>query len=75
MRVRCALFCLFALTCSAQPTDDAEIKHIVMKKVIELNDAVMKEDLGKVADLTHPKVVELLGGRDKMIAGLQEINI
>lgn len=29
--------------------------------------AVLAADYAKVADLTHPKVVEALGGRDKMI--------
>jgi hypothetical protein len=29
--------------------------------------AVLDEDYGKVADLTHPKVVDIMGGREKMI--------
>jgi hypothetical protein len=70
MKVCYAVCCLLGMACSAQPKDDAEIKQIVKTKVIELNDAVMKEDHGKVVDLTHPKVVKLSGGRDKMISAM-----
>lgn len=33
----------------------------------EAAQATVKSDWGKLADLTHPKVVEMMGGRDKMV--------
>jgi hypothetical protein len=44
------------------------LKQIVKKKVEELSKAILKEDFGKVVDLTHPSVVKPVGGREKMIA-------
>ena len=37
----------------------------------ELNDALVRKDLNRFLDLTHPKVVELGGGREKMLATLK----
>ena len=34
----------------------------------QLEDALGRKDYGKVIDLTYPKVIELAGGRDKMLA-------
>jgi hypothetical protein len=34
----------------------------------EVNDALLRKDYQKVLDLTYPKVIELAGGRDKMLA-------
>jgi hypothetical protein len=55
---------------SAQAGQDAPVTQILKKKVEEINNALVKEEFGKVADLTHPKVVELMGGRDKMVAAM-----
>jgi hypothetical protein len=51
---------------------DAEIKRDVKAKVEILNDATMKGEYGKIADLTHPKVLEIVGGREKMIALMEK---
>jgi hypothetical protein len=40
---------------------------VVKKKAQEVGEALKKEDYAKVVDLTYPKVVELVGGREKMI--------
>ena len=34
----------------------------------QLEDAFARKDYGKVIDLTYPKVIELAGGRDQMLA-------
>jgi len=34
----------------------------------ELEDALARKDFGKVIDLTYPKVIEVAGGREKMLA-------
>jgi hypothetical protein len=63
----------FCLTPSTRAADDdaATVKKTVKQKVQEINDAIIKADFGTVADLTHPKVVQMMGGRDKMIATMQ----
>ena len=60
------------LTSSARADDDAAtVKKTVKQKVQEINDAIIRADFATVADLTHPKVVQMMGGRDKMIATMQ----
>jgi hypothetical protein len=54
--------------CAADPPS---AKQVAKQKVEELNAALIKEDYAKVTDLTHPKVVELMGGREKMIAVME----
>ena len=49
-------------------------KQVTKEKVEELNAAVIKEDNSKIVDLTHPKIVEMIGGREKMIAVLEAGN-
>jgi len=43
-------------------------KQAAKEKVEDMNAALLKGIYGKVADLTHPSVVKLAGGRDKMRA-------
>jgi hypothetical protein len=57
--------------CVVRADDAAATAKIVKTKVEEMNDAMIKEDFGKIADLTYPKVVELMGGRDKMISMME----
>jgi hypothetical protein len=59
------------LTCVCLPAraaDQAQAKKVAKAKTQEINDALIKEDFGKIADLTHRTVVKMMGGRDKMIA-------
>jgi hypothetical protein len=42
------------------------------EKAIQLHNAYLAEDFDTVADATIPKVVELIGGRAKMLASLQK---
>jgi hypothetical protein len=37
-----------------------------------MNDAFARKDYGRFADLTYPKVVELVGGRDQMLQGITQ---
>src|SRR5262249_13009538 len=46
---------------------------VVASKVQELNDALLKGDYARIADLTHAKVIESTGGRDKMIEQMKTI--
>jgi hypothetical protein len=71
MRGACACLIALIVSCGAAPAaEDAPLKKAVKVKVEEINRALIKEDFAKVADLTHPRVVKLMGGRDKMIATL-----
>src|SRR5947209_2876407 len=72
MKAFTASFVALILGCLiAQAADDKLVKQVVKQKVEEINEAVIREDFGKVLDLTHPKVVEEMGGREKAITQLQ----
>ncbi|HEV2882978.1 MAG TPA: hypothetical protein VGX24_17035 [Pyrinomonadaceae bacterium] len=47
-------------------------KSRVKKQAQELADAFVAGNFEKMADLTYPALVELLGGKDKMVAGLKQ---
>lgn len=58
--------------------DDAEevaLKKRVRADVEQMNDAMLTGDLTKLVDLTHPKAVEMLGGRESMIAVIEKTNL
>lgn len=57
-----------AVTASSLRADDAALKKLAKENVQTLNDSVIKGDYGKVIDFTHPKLVEMMGGREKAIA-------
>jgi hypothetical protein len=63
-----ALLIGLVLCCATQAADDTGLKKRVKADVEEMNKAILKEDFGKIADLTHPKIVEMVGGRQKMIS-------
>jgi hypothetical protein len=71
MRRFISSFLVIAFIALSARADDAAIKKAAKEKVEEMNNAIMKEDFGKVADLTHPRVVELMGGRDKMVSAME----
>ena len=50
---------------SAPKTVDHEI---IKRQAQELSDAMIKGDYNKAADLTHPKLVDLMGGRTQFIS-------
>jgi hypothetical protein len=64
------LVCLAALAVahSTASADRAATNKLLKAKVESLNRALIDGDFGKVVDMTHPKIVRLMGGRDKVIA-------
>jgi hypothetical protein len=74
MRFSAALsICLLLIASNAVlAADDAAFKRNVRDKVLEINDAVIKSDVAKILDLTYPKVVEAMGGREKAIAEMTD---
>ena len=60
---------------AAQQVEDVSTqidKSRVKKQAQELADAFVAGNFEKVADLTHPVLVELSGGKAKMVAGLKQ---
>ena len=67
---------LIALTASiAQGASDQERKQLdsAYATARATGDAMLNGDFQKIVDLTHPKVVELLGGREKELAEMREL--
>jgi hypothetical protein len=64
-------FMILVIVGLAARADDASKSAVVKKKAGEIGTALKKEDYAKVVDLTYPKVVELTGGREKMIGALE----
>jgi hypothetical protein len=63
---------VLVLACRAsQAGEEDTLKQVVKGKVEEINNSLINEEFGKVVDLTHPKIVEQMGGRQKMIAVLE----
>ena len=53
---------------------DGEVSSAAVKrKAQEVGQAVVKGDYAKLVELTYPKVVETMGGRDKMIAAVETL--
>src|ERR1700721_4511853 len=50
--------------------DEIDVKKVAKAKAEEVQAALIKGEFGKVVDLTHPRVVELAGGKEKMIAAM-----
>ena len=67
-RVWCVVFIL--LCGGAKADEKPNLKEVVKEKVEALNKAVIKEEFGKVADLTHPRIVKMMGGREKMVVAM-----
>lgn len=55
---------------SAPKTVDHEI---IKRQAQELSDAMIKGDYNKAADLTYPKLIELMGGRAQFIAETKNV--
>jgi len=55
-----------------QSTLDQAANENLKKLANECGKAIVTEDFNRVVDLTYPKVVELMGGRAKMIALLHD---
>lgn len=61
-----SLLLLLVVPCFAMAADD-ELKAKVKKDITTLSEATVKGDATVVADLTHPGIHDLIGGRDKLI--------
>jgi hypothetical protein len=52
------------------PAIEPENYPSLVAQAQEVNDAFRRRDFARMVDLTYPKVIEVAGGRDKMIASL-----
>jgi hypothetical protein len=59
---------LLVVCCITAQANDESKPAVVKQKAQEVGQAVIKGDYAKIADLTYPKIVEAMGGRDRMIA-------
>lgn len=46
-------------------------QEIARARAEEINNALITEDYDRIVELTHPKLVELMGGRKKMITTME----
>jgi hypothetical protein len=67
LRLASILVCLLAVP-AVSFADDAAIKKVVKEKVNVMNDAKLKGDYSKLADLMHARVIQSMGGKENMIA-------
>lgn len=75
MIVRSLLCCVAVLLAAAAGAvaDDAEIKKTAKARAQEAQNALVKGELGPLVALTHPKLVEAMGGKDKMAAQVADV--
>ena len=52
--------------------DEPKQAEVVKKNAEEISTAVLKGEYSKIVDLTYPKLVEMMGGREKMIMQTEE---
>jgi hypothetical protein len=72
MRTLSCLFVLAVLAVPARAEEKVNVdKAVELAKVMEK--AVLAGEHAKVVELTHPKVVEAMGGKDKMIEAIDRI--
>jgi type II secretion system protein G len=62
---------LVIAVCTPPSADEADHQETVKKQAQAMIDAYLAEDYEKLVDLTYPKLVEMLGGREKMITWLK----
>jgi hypothetical protein len=62
---------VFALCATSLLAADAKPEQVAKAKADEVAQATVKGDCGKLADLTYPTVVKMMGGRDKMIVAVE----
>lgn len=56
-----------------QVGNDDALKQFIVERVQEMNNATITGDFAKVVDLTYPKIVEAMGGRDKMLSSTEAV--
>ncbi len=66
-----ALVCLVLGACSPNTLDEAAVKRVVKAKAETIASATISGDYAAIADATHPKVIEMGGGRARMIAAMK----
>jgi hypothetical protein len=65
-----AVTCAVAAPAQTQAEKDPKLAA-VKKKAQEIGEALKKQDYAKVVDLTYPKAIELMGGREKAISAIE----
>ncbi len=68
---RISILVIFLSCFGAEASQNSSLKEKAKGQVEEINRALINEDFAKILDLTHPRVAELAGGRDKMISMME----
>ena len=67
------IFILLCLSIQGAASTQKAIDHKKLKlQAQELCDATLKGDFGRAADLTYPKLIQLMGGRTQYLAVLEK---
>src|SRR6267142_678675 len=61
-----------SVTTSQPATTTNENYPNLVSQAKEMNDAFARKDYERFADLTYPKVIELIGGRDQLLKGIPQ---
>jgi hypothetical protein len=75
-RLACCLLAVAFVGCSSKPSrtlDDPRALENLKSQADDVRRAVLAADHQRMADLTHPRVVEMMGGRAKFVQRLGEI--
>jgi hypothetical protein len=72
MRTLSLIVALLFIASPARADEKIDVEKAVEQAKVVAK-AVLDGDFAKVADFTHPKVVEIMGGREKMIAQTKAI--
>lgn len=75
MRYAAGAVLMLGLTVQAWADQDPMVPLRVKAKVEAINHALIKGDYGTIADLTYPKLVEMMGGREAMLAALSRVTV
>ena len=71
-----AIILLFLISCSQVKHEEIKTEKIDVKEIKaraeEISNSFISGDYQKFVDLTYPKLVELMGGRAKMISSIEQ---
>ena len=73
MVARTPCFCAIVLVAGVASADDADIKKVAKAKAQEAQNSLVNGELGPLIALTHPKLVEAMGGKEKMAAQVTDL--
>ncbi|HZV07463.1 MAG TPA: hypothetical protein VE999_20430 [Gemmataceae bacterium] len=71
MKIRLASSLMFLAFCVPVVIAEDKPESVAKRKANEIAQATVKGDFEKIADFTYPKVVDQMGGREKMVTAMK----